>query len=93
MSALDDAEQFKRLFIDPAVQAIGERMEAHLKPITDKQELQQKQIDGHATDIAKLKSENKKAMWGWGVYATGLALTLSSVWGWIRTHFKIGFGG
>jgi hypothetical protein len=74
---LEDAERFQRLFVQPMVDAMGQRIQSELQPIVSGQRklfasiAEQKNKDA-AQDaaIADLKGKQAKALLGWGVYAT-----------------------
>ena len=93
----ENAERFKRLFVDPAVDAMSAKVEAHLTPILAGQrklfaQMQQQTERDNKQDerITNLESSNKKAMVGWGVFATGLSIALSACWNWVSSLFKGG---
>lgn len=91
----EEAERFKRLFVDPAVNAMGQEIKSHLAPIIQGQrKLFAQMEEQNSRDIkqdnrlAALEGSNKKAMVGWGVFATGLSIALSAGWNWITKMFK-----
>lgn len=75
--SFEDAERFKRLFVDPAVEAMGQHITAQLAPVLSGQRklfasmTEQKAKDAtQDAAIEALRSKQTKALLGWGVYAT-----------------------
>lgn len=75
--SFEDAERFKRLFVDPAVDALGQRMELHLKPLVTG-------VADHDKRLAELEKSQKKALVGYGVFAAGLSVVLASGLDWFK---------
>jgi len=93
---LAEAERFKRLFIDPAVNAMSDKMEAHLAPIISGQrklfaQMSEQQDKDKTQDdrLQALETKQSKALVGWGVFATGMSIVFSASWNWIAK--KIGW--
>lgn len=84
---LEQAERLKHLIVDPVVESLQLKIEGMLKPLIDTQTAQAETLKAHDLAIADLKASNKRAMLGWGVYASGVALGVGSAWGWIKSHF------
>lgn len=87
---LAEAERFKRLFIDPAVTAMSDKMEAHLAPVVAGQrklfaQMTEQKTKDETQDnrLQELEKKQSKALIGWGVFATGLSIVLSTSWNWI----------
>ncbi len=90
-----EAERFKRLFIDPSVEAMGQKIAAQLQPIISGQRklfahIQEQTVKDTAQDerLATLEGSQKRAMVGWGVFATGLSIALSAGWNWVSNKIK-----
>lgn len=87
---LENAERFQRLFVNPAIEAIRQEMKSHLAPIVEANQRQDKSIEEHGTAITQLQGSQKKAMLGWGVYASVAAVALGSAWGYVKSKFHWG---
>lgn len=84
MTELEKAEQFKRLFVDPAVNAMSERVQAQLAPIVRSIEQQTAKDEQQDRRIASLEGRWTKALVGFGMFS----LIIGVAWGWIKD--KIG---
>lgn len=91
----EEAERFKRLFIDPAVDAMGQKITAQLQPIVQGQRklfahIQEQTMKDAKQDerLGELEGSQKRAMVGWGVFATGLSIALSAGWNWVSSKIK-----
>lgn len=86
---LAEAERFKRLFVDPAVTAMGREMKAQLDPVVSGQRKLFATQLAHDKRIHTLETGQKKALVGYAVYASGLSLVLAASWDWIKRKFGI----
>lgn len=84
--SFEDAERYKRLFVDPAVEALGAKMESHLKPITDAIAEQKATNSKQDERLENLEASQGKALIGYGIFATGISVVLAGSWDWIKTH-------
>jgi hypothetical protein len=76
---LEDAERYQRLFVKPLV----DTLERQISPIVDRLN----NLDGR---VKTLETSQKKALVGWGVYATGAAAALTWAWGFIKAKLHWG---
>lgn len=93
---LERADQFKRLFIDPAVEAMGDRIQAQLEPIVAGQKhilekLNEQKVKDAEQDrrLDNLEKSHTKALIGYGVFATGISVVLAACWDWIKGRLRI----
>jgi hypothetical protein len=87
---LEKAERFQRLFVEPMVDALRAEMKSSLAPLVEANQRQDTAIAAHQTDIDTLKGSQKKALIGWGVYASLGTVAVGSAWGWIKSKFHWG---
>lgn len=88
MSNLNDAEQLKRLIVQPMIDAVNASMEGHMKAMDAKLEGLVTSVNDHKTRIEAIEAGRKKAMIGYGVYATGTSIAIGAGWNWLKK--KIG---
>lgn len=84
---MEDAERYQRLFVAPMVEAVEKKLEAMLSPVIQASGQLRTDVDAATGRIVKLESTNKKALVGWGVFATGVAAAMSYGWNFIKSHF------
>lgn len=89
--SFEEAERFKRLFVDPAVEAMGQHMEAQLAPVLSGQRKlfaamaeQSKKDEAQDKRLGELEGRQTKALLGWGVYATAAAALIGVSLDWIK---------
>lgn len=93
---LEDAERFQRLFVSPMVVAVKGEVESMCNALKSEfanhvaatKELSTK-VDTVQADVNNLKSNQKKALVGWGVFATGIAAGISFGWNYIKSIVTI----
>lgn len=85
-----DAKLFRELFIDPAIEAIREEMRSHLGPIAETQKAVTAKVDGFDARMSRVEKDQKKALLGWGVYATALAAGMTYAWKYISSKIHLG---
>lgn len=85
----EEAEHFQNVCVRPLIAAVETSLKSQIQPIVDAQVENKRRLDEHEMALNSLKAGNKKAMIGYGVYATVAAAAVGSAWGWIRTKFKI----
>jgi hypothetical protein len=84
-----DAKVFQDLFITPLLKTQEESNQRHLdelkKIVAPVVEATQK-FEGR---LSKLEKDQKKALLGWGVYATAIGIGCTAAWKWIssKIHF------
>lgn len=84
---LENVELMQRLFVKPMVDAVVASLEAQIKPLVETVASHGTQLTSANTRLNTLESSNKKALLGWGVYATGLSLAFSSLWSYAKRKF------
>jgi hypothetical protein len=85
---LDAAEQYQRLFVKPMIDSLKAELETQLKPVLIMQQNQEQRVNALDGRIVKLESSNKKALIGWGVYATLAAGVWAWAWNRLKAHFS-----
>lgn len=78
LDAVEDVQRWQRLVVEPVVSEMEKRLEAMLQPLVDL-----------PARVVKLEGNQKKALLGWGVFATGTAGGMSYAWNWIKQHFHV----
>lgn len=91
MTELERAEQFKRLFVDPAVEAMCEKMKGQIAPVLAKLETLAQKDGEHDARLARLESRQSKALIGFAVYASAASIVVGATWDWLKR--KVGMGG
>jgi hypothetical protein len=86
---MEAAEKFQQHFVTPMVAAVEIKLTTLLQPVIDTQKALGEKVVGHDKAIANLQGSQKKALVGWGVFATGGAAAMSYAWVWIKKHFHI----
>lgn len=87
---LDDLEKLKTVLLEPMIESVRADLNTHLAPVIEMQKAQQSKLETHDNEIGGLKSYQKKALVGWGVFATGFGIAWGSAWGWIKGKFHFG---
>lgn len=87
---LEKAEQYQRLFVKPMIDALETKLETMLQPVLDDHKKLRGEVDGLSTRTSALEGSQKKALAGWGVFATALAGVMSYAWTWIKGHLRLG---
>lgn len=85
---LEDAERYQRLFVAPLVERVGAEVKLLCEGLQSKFttiETEQKTV---RKDVDDLKANQKKALVGWGVFATGIAMACTFCWNWVKDQFK-----
>lgn len=83
------AEQFQRLFVTPMIEMVKTEMNNHvaeIKSIAGDAIGQVKAMDARVT---KLEGSQKRALLGWGVYATAIGIACTAAWKWITSKIHI----
>lgn len=88
--SFEEAERFQRLFVEPMVQAVRTEMQQHVQQVTDFVTKTNATVSGFDGRIRKLEGDQRKALVGWGVYATIVGVALTTAWKWVAS--KIHFG-
>ena len=76
MIDIRDIDEFQSHFVKPMVDAVREEMKPLVTDVTTLKE-----------DVSKLKGNEKKALLGWGLYASGLAAVLAYGQTKIKSYF------
>lgn len=87
--SFEDAERFKRLFVDPMIDMVKQEMNGHVTKITAIATGVVTQVNGMESRVAKLEGNQKHALLGWGVYSTAVGVATAAAWKWITTKVKI----
>lgn len=86
---LEQAQFIQGILVKPMVDAVEAKIENMLKPLVDAVAAYPSRfaaIEGRATN---LEGSQKKALVGWGAFATVAAGGMSYAWGWIKSHFHV----
>lgn len=90
---IENAELFTKHFVDPAVERMGNEIRSQLAPLVNEVENLKKQVGDHDLQtknqgerIGKLEGGQKKALVGWGVFATIGSIVVGAAWGWVKVH-------
>lgn len=87
--SIAEADRFQRLFVAPAVEAMGAKMEAHLAPLVEAQKTLLIIQSKHGERLDKLEGGQRKALVGYGVFAAGLSVALAAGWDFLKR--KVGW--
>lgn len=87
---LNDAEQIKRLVVDPTVEAMCAKIQAELAPILRAQQDTSIILKDHAARIGGLEGNQRRALLGWGVASLGVSAAITASWNWIRSKVHVG---
>jgi Ni,Fe-hydrogenase III large subunit len=82
---LEDAERFQRLFVTPMIEAVRTEVKNQLAPVVEghrKLFAEQERIRDRLNTVERMQ---KKALVGYGVFASGLAVIVAAVWDWIKS--------
>lgn len=85
---LDVAERYQRTFVKPLVDAVTQQLDQHLAEMAKDLAGVKTQVAAHGTAITKLQADQKKALVGYGVFSSGVAMALAAGWTWVKTHWK-----
>ena len=86
--ALARGEQFTRIFVAPMIEAMNKRLDDHVAQM----KAAIAPVAGFDGRIAKLESNQKKALWGWGVFASAVSGAMIFCYGWIKGHINVKIG-
>lgn len=86
---LDQAEKLKRLIVDPMVERVRDELHDVIKPVVERHRVLEEEQKAQRAELDEIKSKQNKAMVGWGVFATGLSLVLTSAGGWIKERIGL----
>lgn len=86
---LETIERYQRLFVAPLVNAVEAKIEGMLQPMIREQAALRKDVGGLQDRTGKLEGSQKKALVGWGVFATALSLTGTALWGKIKSRLHM----
>lgn len=85
---LDVAERYQRTFVKPLVDAVTTQIDQHLAEMAKDLASVKTTVAAHTVDLNKLKADQKKALVGYGVFSSGVAMALAAGWTWIKGHWK-----
>lgn len=88
-TALANAELYKRLVVQPMIDAVRAELKSGLTPIASVQDSHASRIGATETAVANLQASQKKALIGWGVLSLGVASAVSAGWQVIKSHFSV----
>ena len=83
---LQNGQKFTDVFVTPMVNAVRNEMQTHVMEVKKALE----QVQGFEGRVSKLESNQTKALWGWGVFASGVAGAGLYCWNWVKGHIHIG---
>lgn len=78
---LNDADKIKELIVQPMIDAL--RLE--IKPLVDMKQF-------HEARLVKLENNQNRALIGWGVFASGIAIAVTASWEWVKSMVKVKIG-
>lgn len=87
---LERAERYQRLFVRPIVDQLKIELEAHIAPLVTAQQDQRTILSEHGRRIGRLEGSQKKALIGFGFYASIASIAVGAGWNWIKGKIKIG---
>jgi hypothetical protein len=92
---LENAKLYQQVLIEPVVAAVEAKLNAGLAAMAKTQEehlaaqdVKLLVITDHEKRLKTIEGSQKKALVGWGVYATGLSLAIGVATNWLRSHFS-----
>ena len=87
---IDELEQFKRLVVDPVVDAVKTEMSSHVTQVEATLKNAASILKDHETRLGGLEQSQKRALVGWGVFAVGLSAAGTTFWNYLKSKFSIG---
>lgn len=87
---LNDADKIKELIVQPMVDAVRAEMRTATDAMRDQIQPLVALKQNHEDRLGKLENNQKRAMVGWGVFASGMALAATASWEWVKSKVKIG---
>lgn len=94
---LKEAERIRDIIVQPMVDALKQQIntlstsiDQKLQPLIDTNKSQDARLTDHDTSIAGLQKNQKRALVGWGVFATAVSMGLTASWEWVKGRVKIG---
>lgn len=87
---IDDAEQLKRLIVDPMIAAVKVEMQGHVDQMVSVVKDMKTHVDDHDERLNTLEKNQKKGMVGWGVLTLAVGTGVTLAWNYIRSkiHFS-----
>lgn len=85
---LADVERFQRLFVKPMVETVKQEMRTTCEQLKAEFAADRSEQEKLRTDVDGLKSNQRKALIGWGVIATGVSVFIGFCGDWVKR--KIG---
>lgn len=82
---LQDAEQVKEVLLDPMREAMRSEFQTQLAPLVAAQKANAETIEQNTKDIQDLKDTQRKALLGFGIYASIAAVAVGSAWSWFTS--------
>lgn len=89
---LNDADKIKELIVEPMVNALRAEMAPLLAVKQNHEDRIAKLESGKNERIDKLEANQKKGLWGWGVFASAVAIGVGSLWGWVKSVVSVKIG-
>lgn len=86
----EDAEHFQNIVVKPLIAQVEASIRAELGPIVSAQADVKKRQDATDARVATLESGHKKALIGYGVYATVAAAAIGSGLSWAKKRLGLG---
>lgn len=89
---LNDADKIKELIVQPMVDAVRAEI-APLVATKQNHEDRIARLEAQKNErLDKLESNQRKGLWGWGVFASAVALGVGSLWGWVKSVVSVKIG-
>lgn len=87
---IDDAEQLKRLIVDPMIAAVKTEMQGHVDQMVEAVKGLKTNVDNHDDRLNALEKNQKKGMVGWGVLTLAVGTGVTMAWNYIKAKVHIG---
>lgn len=88
--SFEEAERFQRLFVKPMVDAVRVEVKSQLEPVVSFITTQQAKDQKQDERLTNLEGSQRKALVGWGVFATFLSIMLTAGWNKIKSLLGVG---
>ncbi len=85
---LETMQRYQESFVKPVVDALRLEIEGQLKPLLESQKSITGLLESHNTRIQRLEKDQKRALLGWSIYATGIGLACTLAWKWIVSKVR-----
>ncbi len=88
--SLEDAQRIQEVIVQPLISAVEEHIKVVTEKVVARLDTHSVDIKARDADLKSLKSNQRKALIGWGVLCLGVSAGLTSVWNFVRGLIHVG---